>query len=379
MANDQEISVVAFAGGGTGGHVYPTLAVIESLKKKMADLGAPLRLVRFGPKDGYETLFENQGVHIASIVAGKIRRYASFQNILDLPKFFIGLIEAFIKVFWIMPEVIFSKGGTGALPVIIAGWFYRIPIIIHESDAHPGLTNLVSSRFAKKIYASFEAAANYFPVQKTEVIGTPVRDELQAKQTTKELAKESLGFDPKLPLALILGGSQGSMRINEFILGHAGELLGVTQVLHQTGNANLTDVQRLSHAATIDESYRNRYQAVGYLTNNMNLALTAADLVVMRAGSSSIFEVAAFGVPAILIPLAESANDHQRANAYDFAKSGGGVVIEESNLLPGIFMSQLKNILMNDAVWQKMAHASARFFIPGAADKIALEIIENLK
>jgi len=376
---DLEISVVAFAGGGTGGHVYPMLAVVESLKKKMKELNAPLRIVRVGPNDGYEPLFEKLGVEIHPIAAGKIRRYASIQNILDVPRFFIGIIQAFWNLYWIMPEAIFSKGGTGALPVILAGWFYRIPIIIHESDAKPGLTNLLSARFARKIFVSFEAAAQYFVVQKTEVVGTPVRAELAAPQTTKELAKETLGFDATRPLTIILGGSQGSTRVNVFILEHLGELMKVTQVMHQTGAANYAESKKLAQAMLLDQSFQNRYQAVAYLDENMNLALTAADLAIARAGSSTIFELAKFGVPAILIPLAESANDHQRINAYEFEKSGAAAVIEEANLLPGIFLNQVRTIVGTQTVREKMSEAAAKFFVPGAADKIALAIVDALR
>lgn len=374
MAKSSETFNVVFAGGGSGGHVYPTLAVIEALRKRMADLGVPLRMTRMGPSDGYDTLFKNQGVAISSIIAGKIRRYASVSNVIDAPKFFIGFVQALFKMFFIMPDVVFSKGGTGAAPVVLAAAFFRIPVAIHESDAKPGLTNLFSARFARKVFISFNAASSYFAADKVELTGTPIRTELLAGKTTKELAKETLGFDPAAPLTLVLGGSQGSKRINEFVLANLKEVVKLTQVLHQTGVANLVDIQKLSRAALIDDSSKNRYQAVGYFENNMNLALNAADLVIMRPGST-LAEIALFGVPAILIPIAESANDHQRVNAYEFAKTGAAVVIEETNLLPGIFLGQLKNIFSDDMLRAKMGEASAKFFIPGAAEKIVEELM----
>jgi len=286
------------------------------------------------------------------------------------------------KLFLIMPDVVFSKGGTGALPVVLAAWFYHIPVAIHESDAKPGLTNLVSARFAKKIFVSFEEAAEYFDDRKTVITGTPVRSELFTDKTSRELAKEAMGFSPTDPLTLILGGSQGAQRVNDFILANLTALLKETQVLHQTGMANIADVQKMSRAAVIDESFKNRYQAVGYLTDDasnpggkMGIALTAADLVIARAGSSTITEVAAFGLPAILIPLSESANGHQQLNAYAFAKAGAAVVIEEGNLLPGIFINQVKVILANADLRAKMSAASRQFFVPDAAEKIAGEIL----
>jgi UDP-N-acetylglucosamine--N-acetylmuramyl-(pentapeptide) pyrophosphoryl-undecaprenol N-acetylglucosamine transferase len=195
------------------------------------------------------------------------------------------------------------------------------------------------------------------------------------QRTTRELAKENLGFDPAKPLTLILGGSQGAVRINEFILENLEPLVAVTQVLHQTGAANFTEVQQLSHAALMEASAENRYLAVGYFDNNMAMAMTAADLVVARSGSS-VFELAAFGLPAILIPLANAANGHQLIDAYEFAKTGAGVVIEEGNLLPGIFFGQLKQILSDDALRAKMSAASSSFFVSGAADTIAQDIID---
>jgi len=298
----------------------------------------------------------------------------------DVPKFFIGFIQALFRLFFIMPDVVFSKGGTGALPVVFAAAFFRIPIAIHESDAKPGLTNLFSARYAKRVFITFQAAASHFASEKVVLTGRPIQEELLNNRIDKSAAKESLGFSSSNPLTLILGGSQGSTRINDFILTNLKEIAGITQVLHQTGVNNLAEVEKLSRAALIDGSYKNRYQAVGYFTGetsatNIGLALSAADLVIMRPGST-IAEIAAFGVPAILIPLAESANDHQRVNAYEFAKIGAAIVIEESNLLPGIFLNQLKSILTDGDVHAKMSAASAKFFIPGAAGKIVDELMQ---
>ena len=373
---------IVFAGGGSGGHVYPTLAIADAIRKDLEGTSVPFRMVRMGPQDGYDVLFENHGIDLSTIAAGKVRRYASLQNFLDAPKFLVGLCQALVKLFLIMPDVVFSKGGTGALPVILAAWFYRIPIAIHESDSKPGLTNLVSARFAKKIFVSFAEAAEYFDVQKVVVTGTPVRTELFADKTSRELAKETFGFDPSVPLTLVLGGSQGAQRVNDFILANLSALLKETQILHQTGVANLADVQKLSHAALIDNSFKNRYQAVGYFTDDpenpatkMGMALNAADLVIARAGSSTIAEIAAFGLPAIFIPLAGSANGHQQLNAYAFSKTGAAVVIEEANLLPGIFMNQVKVILADKDLRAKMGAASRLFYVSDAAEKIAGEIL----
>lgn len=374
-----DIKRILLTGGGSGGHVYPIIAVAKFLQKIAMEKGTEIEIKYLGPRDRFTAVLSGSGVHVSSIPAGKIRRYFSPLILVDIPKFFIGLVAAFFKMFWIMPDVIFSKGGTGALPVVIAGWFYRVPIIIHESDASPGLNNLFSAPFASRVAVSFESATKYFNQKKVAHTGTPVRSEFTEGIAQKEDAKEALGFDPKERLTLVLGGSRGSDRINKFLLTNLAELLKETQVLHQTGIENLGEVVNLSRAAMSDipagEAAKTRYQPVGYFEDNLNTALAAADLVIARAGSGTIFEISFFGRPAILIPLYESANGHQRMNAVEFAKSGAAVVIEEPNLLRSIFMSEIKNILKNKDVSDKMSAASKKFFKPGAAEVIARELL----
>ena len=205
MAHQRSFDVV-LTGGGSGGHIYPLLAVADTLKKKVASLGAPTTFSYLGPRDAYAPLFTERGIAVIPISSGKVRRYAALENVLDIPKFFIGLLQALWQLYCIMPDIVFSKGGTGALPVVFAAWFYRIPVAIHESDAQPGLTNLASARFAKKIFVSFERAAQFFATAKTTVSGAPLRGELLENRPTREAAKESLGFDPKEPLTVVIGG-----------------------------------------------------------------------------------------------------------------------------------------------------------------------------
>jgi UDP-N-acetylglucosamine--N-acetylmuramyl-(pentapeptide) pyrophosphoryl-undecaprenol N-acetylglucosamine transferase len=375
MATQKNIGVV-FTGGGSGGHIYPLLAVADALQKKTATLGATGEYFYLGPRDAYSPFFVNRGIAVRPIASGKMRRYFSLENIFDIPKFFIGLWQALWQMYRIMPDVVFSKGGTGALPVVLAAWFYRIPIAIHESDAQPGMTNLLSAHFANRIFVSFERAAQFFDPAKVVVSGAPIRSELLTNRQAKEAAKESLGFNPREALTLILGGSQGSVRVNDFIIENLAEILKTSQVIHQTGIANFDDVKKMSDAALAGQPAISaaRYKPVNYLGDDMPTILAATDLVVMRPGGS-VFEIAAFGIPAILIPLAESANDHQRLNAYEFAKNGAGVVIEEANLLPGIFLAQFKTILDDATLRAKMDAASAQFFVPGAAEKIADSLI----
>lgn len=369
---------VALTGGGSGGHIYPLLAVAEALQKSAAEKRIFADIRYFGPNDSYAKVLEAAGLRIHSIAAGKIRRYFSILNLLDVPKFFAGFFQALWKLFFFMPDAVFSKGGPGALPVVLAAWFYRIPVIIHESDAQPGLTNLISAPFAKRIATSFERAAAYFRPSKTACVGSPIRKSLLGARTTEEQAKEELGFKPDQPLLLILGGSQGSQKINELIVFILKDLMGVTQILHQTGAKNFNEIKKLSQAVIIGvpaaAELAHRYEIVPYLEQNMNAALSAADLVVARAGSS-IFEIAAFGKPSVLIPLSGSANDHQKTNAYEFSKSGASIVIEEANLVPGILLQQIRDTLKNPELLKKMGLAAAKLFKPQAAEIIVEEIL----
>lgn len=372
---------IILAGGGSGGHIYPLVAVSESLKRLAFNNNLDLEFHYLGPRDVFSAvLAERLDVEMHSLWTAKLRRYLALANIIDFPKFMISLFRAGVKVFWMMPDVIFSKGGPGALPVVLAGWFYRVPIVMHESDAVPGMTNLFTARLARKIAVSFEKTASYFDSQKTVVTGNPVREELLGERYPQEAAKEGLGFEGNERLLLILGGSQGSKKINEFVLANLAGILQETQVLHQTGPNNFLEVENLSRAALLDLTLKteltHRYQPIAYLEENLKGALIAADLVIARAGSGTIFEIAAFGKPAILIPLPGSANDHQRMNALEFAKAGAAVIIEEENLLTGIFMGQLKEVFKNQAQREKMAQASASFFKPDAAEMIAREILK---
>jgi UDP-N-acetylglucosamine--N-acetylmuramyl-(pentapeptide) pyrophosphoryl-undecaprenol N-acetylglucosamine transferase len=362
---------VVFTGGGSGGHIYPLLAVAEALQAKCDQLHALVEFSYLGPKDAYSALLSQRGIPVYPIASGKMRRYFSLQNFLDGPKFVIGFFQALWKLYFIMPDVVFSKGGTGALPVVVAAWFYRIPVAIHDSDAQPGLTNVTSGRFATRVFLSFARAAAFFRADKVEVTGSPLRAELLGERISKESAKEILGFDKTQPLVLIIGGSQGAQRINEFVLANLTQFVTMTSVLHQTGAGNFADVEKLSKVALAETPVTYRYVPTEYIGGgDMATALTAADVVVARSGSS-VCEFASFGLPAILIPLSTSANDHQRVDAYEFAATGAAIVIEEANLLPGIFFAQLTNILTDADLRAKMSAASSSFFIPGAADKIA--------
>lgn len=357
--------------------MYPLTAVAESIKKMWIGVETPLEMFYLGPQDVYTNVFANRGIEVRTIVSAKLRRYFSLENILDIPKFFIGLAQALVKLYVIMPDVIFSKGGTGALPVVLAAWWYRIPIAIHESDTIPGLTNLFSARFAKRVCVSFPEAAEHFPESKVVLTGTPVRRALLEGRTTLELAKDALGFSSSKPLIFVIGGSQGSQRINAFVLENLRDILFFAEIFHQTGAANFSEVDKLAQAALLGIPPGNRYKAVGFLDEpTMKTALTAADVVLTRGGANSLLEIASFGKPAIIVPHQGGSNGHQRANAYAFEKGGAAIIIEENNLLPNIVLAEMKKLVNDPKLREKMGAAALAKFVPDAADRIATEVLK---
>lgn len=373
---------VLLTGGGTGGHIYPLIAIGAEMQTQCGQRGITLDLRYLGAYGLFKTLFEANNINVERVAESRLRRYVSIYNLIDGLKFIYSLFQAVSKIFFFMPDVVFSKGGPGALAVVLAARFYFIPVIIHESDTAPGLTNLVSAKFAKLILTSFPGVESYFPEKRVILVGNPIRRSLLIGINTesKQKNKGAFGFDPQLPLILVMGGSQGAMSINNFILDNLPAILQVTQILHQTGPKNYEQIlKEVSFVAEkIPEEVGKRYKAVDYFGDEINIAYIAADLVVSRAGAASIFEIAAFGKPSILIPLPAdiAANDHQTKNAYAYAEGGAAEVMEQTNLLPNLFINQIKKIVEDKSVSNKMSEAALAFAKPEAASKIAQIILE---
>lgn len=371
---------VAFTGGGSGGHIYPLLAVAQQaqllMKERMPDM--PYTFYYFGNAGQYAPEMVKQGIVIKSIMSAKVRRYMALENIIDILKMPIALLQAIGKLYWVMPDVLFSKGGSGAVPVVVAAWLFRIPIIVHESDTVAGLSNRVSHALCTRSAVSFPMTLQEWNDDKTAITGNPIRPFLTEKDADIDSAKAKriLGFDPAVPLVVVMGGSLGSERINDFILEHIEAIIRIAQVLHITGNDKPSFI---AEAAIVTQRFipeqRNRYKVVPFLTNDMKEAYQAADVFVSRAGSGSIFELAYFKKPSIIIPLKESARDHQRLNAYEYAKTGACVVIEEDNLTGTIFLAQLEHILTDVTYATTMAQGAASFAKPDAAALIAQELL----
>ncbi len=366
---------ILLTGGGTGGHFYPAIAVANALnliadQEKIAKM--ELIFMAESPYD-QDALLQN-GVRFKKTYSGKIRRYFSVLNVIDLFKIIPGIIKSILGMYFDFPDVVFSKGGHESFPVVFAARFLGIPVVIHESDAVPGKVNAWAGKFAKRVAIAFPGSSQYFSKKNVALTGNPVRKEFFVRK--KEGAKEFFGFEDKIKTVFVTGGSQGAQIINDNLLDVLPELLKGYQIIHQCGKNNLKEVENRVSVLMESSVYKPRYRIYDYLdVNGMRMAYGASDLIVSRAGAASIFEIAASGLPSIIVPLADSAQDHQRENAYAYAKSGAAEVIEQNNLTPHVLRSEIEGLLNNKDKLQKMSEEAKKFSKPDAAEKIAREII----
>jgi len=369
---------ILFTGGGTGGHFYPIIAVAQEIR----NIATQEKLVQpelfFMSDDPYNerVLFEND-IKFIPVLAGKLRRDLSpislIKNFLDLFKTLFGSIQAIFKVFRLYPDVIFGKGGYASFPALLAARILRIPVIIHESDSHPGRVNLWSGKFAQRIALSYPEAAKYFPADKIALTGNPLRQEILTPVTSG--AHEYLRLEKDVPIIFIVGGSQGATKINELVVDVLPKLVEKYQIIHQVGKNNFADITKRAHYVLENNPKATRYKIFDYLDSSaLRMTAGVASLVITRAGSS-LFEIANWGLPAIIIPIPEEISHDQRTNAFTYARSGGAVVIEEKNLTQSVFLSEIDRILTDDKLRNDMIAGAKSFARPDAAAVIAKEII----
>lgn len=368
---------ILFTGGGSGGHFYPIIAVAEKLhtlleREKIANV----EMYYMSTEPYNERLLYDNKIVFKQITAGKMRAYFSLENFVDFFRMGWGTFKAIFQLFALYPDVIFGKGGYPSFPVLFAARLFRIPVIIHESDSVPGRVNAWAGKFAQKIALSYAEAAQFFPAGRTALTGNPIREEV-LRPSGRDAFKE-LGLDPNIPVLLVLGGSNGARNINSQLETLAPRLVEKYQVIHQVGEANLAEIQTTVNGLLGGNPNKSRYHMYGYMDSlTMKLSAEAATIVVSRAGSA-IFEIAAWGIPAILIPIADHIGDHQRKNAFAYARAGGALVIEEANLGPNILMSEIDNLMQEESKRAVMKEAAKVFARTNAAELIAEQIVAIL-
>ena len=310
------MKTIILTGGGTAGHVTPNLALIPSLKAA----GYDIRYI--GSYNGMERkLIENAGIPYDGISSGKLRRYFDLKNFSDPFRVLKGYAEALKILRKYKPDVLFSKGGFVAVPVVLAAKHYHIPTIIHESDMTPGLANKLCIPSAKWVCCNFPETLKYLPAGKAVLTGSPIRAELL--QGDRLAGLQYTNLSAAKPIILVIGGSLGSVKVNGAVRSILPKLLEQFQVIHICGKGNLDE-------SLIGTSGYVQYE---YVDSPLKHLFAAADLIVSRAGANPICEILALRKPNVLIPLSAAASrGDQILNANSFAKQGYSTVLEEEKV-----------------------------------------------
>jgi UDP-N-acetylglucosamine--N-acetylmuramyl-(pentapeptide) pyrophosphoryl-undecaprenol N-acetylglucosamine transferase len=275
----------------------------------------------------------------------------------------------------LFPDVVFAKGGFASFPALFAAKMLRIPVIIHESDSKPGRVSMWAGKFAKKIAVSYPSAAHYFTKHSDRVAytGNPIRKEILLPLSNG--AHEFLNLEEKTPVIVILGGSQGSQNINDVVIEALPELLNRYQVIHQTGKNNLEEIVSTSKVILKDHPFAYRYHPFDYLNElAMRMSAGVADVIVSRAGST-IFEIAAWGIPSIIIPLPHGVSHDQTANAFAYAETGAASAIEENNMSSHVLIEEIDRIYNSPRIKETMKAQAKAFARTDSANVIADAIL----
>ncbi len=364
---------IVFTGGGSGGHIFPIVAVIREMKK--IDRDQILSYYYIGPPDALALSYlPKEGVKMRTTLGGKVRRYFSLWNVVDiLFKIPISLVLAFFYLFFIGPDLIFSKGGFGSFPTVLWGLLMQVPLFVHESDTVMGKANRFGAKWALEVFTSFPEPKNN--QQRHINVGHPIRTSLLEGE--QQSARKALGILSNKPVILIVGGSQGAQFINSVVLDVLPSLLEQFEVIHHCGQKNFDEI-RTAAKIIVDQKFWQSYHPYPFLDEWETVnAYQAADLIVARAGSGTLFEIAALGKPSIIVPLANSAANHQIKNAY-FFKDYGAQVIEENNFTPQFFLKSVQYAFSNPETLKKRGEMAKHFARPQAARIIAEYLISYL-
>jgi UDP-N-acetylglucosamine--N-acetylmuramyl-(pentapeptide) pyrophosphoryl-undecaprenol N-acetylglucosamine transferase len=364
--------VILIAGGGTGGHTSPGLAVATLLRERGETC------VWMGSRAGVEArLVPARGIPYVSVPTGKLRRYWAWQNVIDLTvRVPAGIVAAWRHLRRLRPRVVFSTGGFVGLPAVVAAALARIPLVVHEQTAVPGLANRIAGRLAHRIAVTFPDTARVFPPTKVVWTGNPLRPELRGGSRAAAVAHFSL--DPSLAVVYVTGGAQGAHRINRTVGEILPGLLTLAQVIHQCGD-NPTTADRAwleARRAELPPALARRYAVIPYVGAELASVYAAAALVVGRAGAGTVNECCHLGVPALYIPLPGTSGDEQTANARYVEQAGGSVVLPQDSLTPERLLDRLRVLLGDPAALKEMSERARAVAVPDAAERLVALLAE---
>lgn len=348
---------IVMTGGGTAGHVTPNIALFPSLKE------AGYEIYYIGSYEGIEKkLVEDFGIPYTGIATGKFRRYFDLKNFTDPFRVIKGYNEAKKKLAEIKPDLVFSKGGFVAVPVVRAAAKLGIPCIIHESDMTPGLANKLCIPVATKICCNFPETLSTLPEGKAVLTGSPIRKELS--EGSKEAGLELCGFTADKPVLMIIGGSQGAQSVNETVRESLPKLLERFQVVHLCGKDKVDNMMLGIEG----------YKQFEYIKDELKDIFAMADIVISRAGANAICEILELNIPNVLIPLSSGSRGDQILNAESFEEQGFSAVVREEALDPSMLIETVFNTYDNREKYISKMKASTEL---NPTDKI-MELIESV-
>ena len=349
---------IVLTGGGTAGHVTPNIALLPGLREAGYDI------LYIGSYEGMEkNLIQAEGIAYRGIATGKFRRYFSLKNLTDPFRVIKGYFEARKYIREYQPDVVFSKGGFVAVPVVLAAGKQHIPVIIHESDMTPGLANKICMNSASKICCNFPETLKSLPADKAVLSGSPIRKELLSGSRLEGL--RFTGLSAEKPILLMIGGSTGSVVINNALRSILPDLLKEFQVIHLCGKG------RLDHSLDHLEGYV-QYE---YISKELKDLMAAADIVLSRAGANAICELLALHKPNILVPLSAAVSrGDQILNARSFESQGFSYVLEEEQMNAATLLDAIHTVYDKRDTYRKNMESSS---LSNGVD-IVLKLIQEL-
>jgi len=369
--------------GGSGGHVTPAIAVLRELKRTSPEVEIRVWCDHsYAPQVRSLVHSFDATIPVQTVLSGKLRRYhhlkwwqyftspaITLPNIRDMFLIVAGFFQSIVKFMVWRPDVVFAKGGFVSVPAGIAAKLFNIPLVIHDSDSHPGLANRILARFATLI-ATGAPLGNYpYDKRRAHYTGIPISQDFHPyNDNERQKMKATLGFDPKKPLVVVTGGGLGAETLNETVAQKLEALLNITSVLLLSGAAHYDEMRALT------PQNDPRFQLLPFINSSeMAQSLGAADVVISRAGATTILELSALAKPTILIPNARLTAGHQLKNATEYAKGGALEVIIESELIanPLLLVNTVDSLLANPAKREQMAAAFHAFSKPHAAKEVA--------
>jgi len=365
---------VILVGGGTGGHVVPIYRIHQYLLDHDPD--TPVTIIGSGSE--IEQLFFGGLPNYLTLSAGKFKGYDLLVNLWQAILFCAGFVQALIYLIQIRPKIIFAKGGYVTVPILTWARILRVPYFVHESDVLMGRANRFGANGAKKVFAGFPTK-NYPELQKKKIefCGQIISDE----ERKKPFERFDFGFKNENPVILITGGSLGAVNLNKNVFGSLSEILLKYNIIHQTGSKGYQEA--INVRAALPESMKRSYFISDFLSsldndNKILAAMEMADLVIARAGATTVAEIAMAGKPMVLVPYPYAAGDHQTKNAKALEEAGACVTISDKDLTPQALTKIINNLFKDKERMKKMAKSAKKFFPTDAVEKISKEIIKEV-